>query len=386
MALPLGGDPASVLNKTDYPTLWPSALPATSSPAWTSSDGTLTTFLGVVGGFDLTKAVLASPSTSSTARLVKFLSGGGPLVTGKDFTKLSDVLLKNGSAYESIVDTFITGAAPKGQGISSYTFTTSSTLNVAAIVTSLTSVTSGYLLSSTQLYDPTQFGDGVTSPATGSESLVYLYGLQNNNNITPTQTTRIQTLEAKNLRFFGAFLCEYYFYKTRYDLLLSEFFRIYSMPARATNIEPNAYNNIAPLPNSFIGRLFTGSGTGLTQYTLDDTSKITQEDCLKIIGYHLACLNTRMKDMQRILTAVNTYYYGMFDATVLGSNTRLTQTITALQDSANDSTGYLAQTDFQKAAMEYNSEKNRYANILLSLYAFLNIAALATVFQLARTS
>jgi hypothetical protein len=35
--------------------------------------------------------------------------------------------------------------------------------------------------------------------------------------------------------------------------------------------------------------------------------------------------------------------------------------------------------------MEYNSEKNRYSNILLGLYAFLNIAALATVFQLARS-
>jgi hypothetical protein len=375
MALPLG-DPASLLNRsasTGYPTLWPSTLPASSSTAWTSSAGTLTTFLGVVqaGGFDLTKNVLASPDTSSSARLIKFLSSAGT-------SKLSEVLLKNGSgAYESIVDTFITGAAPKGQAVTSYTFTTSSTLNVAAIVTSLTSVTSGYLLSSAELYEPTQFGDGVTSPVTGSESLVYLYGLQNNNNITPTQTTRIQTLEAKNLRFFGAFLCEYYFYKTRYYLLLAKFFEIYATPA-ASFTKPDT--------STFIGSLFTGAGTDLTQYTLDVSSKITQEDCLKIIGYHLACLNTRMKDMQRILTAVNTYYYGMFDATVLGSNTRITQTITALQASANDSTGYLAQTDFQKAAMEYNSEKNRYANILLSLYAFLNIAALATVFQLARTS
>lgn len=375
MALPLGGDPASVLNKTDYPTLWPSALPATSSPAWTSSDGTLTTFLGVVGagGFDLTKAVLASPSTSSTARLVKFLSGGGPLVTGKDFTKLSDVLLKNGSAYESIVDTFITGAAPKGQGISSYTFTTSSTLNVAAIVTSLTSVTSGYLLSSTQLYDPTQFGDGVTSPATGSESLVYLYSLQNNNKITAAQTTRIQTLEAKNLRFFGAFLCEYCFYKTRYDLLLANFFEIYSTPA-------TSYTGFGS--TSFIWSLASSpSGT------------ISQRDSLQILGYQLACLNTRMTDMRGILAQINTFYNGVFttldtrlnDASLPGSNSNLQSTIVQLQVSADSATDYLAEKDFQKAAMEYNSEKNRYANIMLSLYAFLNIAALATVFQLART-
>lgn len=377
MALPLGGDPASLLNRTGYPSLWPSALPPTSSPAWTSSQNTLTTFLGSVtaAGSDLTKAVLASPSTSSTARLVKFLSGGGPLVTGKDFTKLSDVLLKNGSAYESIVDTYIVGPGPKGQGISSYTFTTSSTLNVAAIVTSL--VNSGYLLSSTQLYDPTQFGDGVTSPATGSESLVYLYGLQNNNKITPTQTERLQQLEAKNNRFFGAFLCEYCFYKTRYDLLLVKFFEIYSTPV-ASYTAFGSSSFIWSLASSLPGQ----SGTG-----------ISQNDSLQIIAYHLACLNTRMTDMRGILAQINTFYSGVFttldtrlnDASLPGSNSNLQSTIIQLQASANDANGYVAQKDFQKAAMEYNSEKNRYANIMLSLYAFLNIAALATVFQLART-
>ena len=375
MALPLGGDPASVLNKTGYPSLWPSALPSTSSPAWTSAQNTLTTFLGSVtaSGFDLTKAVLASPSTSATARLIKFLSGGGPLVTGKDFTKLSDVLLKNSSgAYESIVDTFITGPAPKGQGISSYTFTTGSTLNVTAIVTSL--VSSGYLLSSNELYDSTQFAPGATIPAAGSESLVYLYGLQNNNKITPAQTTRIQALEAKNLRFFGAFLCEYCFYKSRYDLLLAKFFEIYSTPVASFT---------APGPSSFIWSLANSpSGAG-----------ITQNNCLEAIGWHLACLNTRMTDMRGILAAINTFYSGVFtslnanlnDANLPGSNSKLQSTIVQLQTSADDAMDYLAEKDFQKAAMEYNSEKNRYANIMLSLYAFLNIAALATVFQLART-
>ena len=229
MALPLGGDPASVLNKTastGYPSLWPLDLPPTSSSAWTSSGGTLTTFLGVVGaaGFDLTKNVLASPDTSSSARLIKFLSSAGT-------SKLSEVLLKNGSsAYESIVDTFITGPGSKGQAVASYTFTTSSTLNVAAIVTSLTSVTSGHLLSSTELYKPAEFASGATTPAAGSESLVYLYSLQNNNKITAAQTTRIQTLEAKNLRFFGAWLAEYCFYRCRYDWLLNRFFTVYNTP------------------------------------------------------------------------------------------------------------------------------------------------------------
>lgn len=373
MALPLTGDPASLLNKTGYPTLWPSVLPGTSSPAWTTGPNTLTTFLGSVTatGFDLTKSVLASPSTGATARLVKFLSGGGPLVTGKDFTKLSDVLLKNGTAYESIVDTFIVGAGSKGQGVNPYTFSTRSTLNVTAIVAKI--VESGYLLSENELYDSTQFVSGATTSVTGSESLVYLYGLQNNNKITPAQTTRIQALEAKNLRFFGAFLCEYCFYKSRYDLLLAKFFEIYSTPVASFT---------QPGPTSFIWSLANSpSGAG-----------ISQNDCLQSIGYHLACLNTRMSDMRGILGAINAFYNGVFttlnsrvnDASLPGSNSQLQSTIVQLQTSADDATDYLAEKDFQKAAMEYNSEKNRYANIMLSLYAFLNIAALATVFQLAR--
>jgi hypothetical protein len=74
------------------------------------------------------------------------------------------------------------------------------------------------------------------------------------------------------------------------------------------------------------------------------------------------------------------------DASLVGSNSELTKTIKSLQMSAADSSSYLSQTEFTKSVMEYNSEKNRYSNILLGLYAFLNIAALATVFQLARTS
>lgn len=372
MALPIGGYPDYLLNKTastGYPSIWPSTLPASSSTAWTSSAGTLTTFLGVVGagGFDLTKNVLASPDTTSSARLIKFLSSAGT-------SKLSEVLLKNGSdAYESIVDTFITGAAPKGQGVSSYTWTPTATLNYAAIVNNLTKVSSGYLLSSPELYNPAEFASGATTPAVGSESLVYLYSLQNNNKITAAQTTRIQTLEAKNLRFFGAFLCEYCFYKTRYDLLLANFFEIYSTPA-------TSYTGFGS--TSFIWSLASSpSGT------------ISQRDSLQILGYQLACLNTRMTDMRGILAQINTFYNGVFttldtrlnDASLPGSNSNLQSTIVQLQVSADSATDYLAEKDFQKAAMEYNSEKNRYANIMLSLYAFLNIAALATVFQLART-
>ena len=109
----------------------------------------------------------------------------------------------------------------------------------------------------------------------------------------------------------------------------------------------------------------------------------------------MACLNTRMTDMRSLLGKINTYYNGVFtniqttlneESSIVGSNSELTKTIKALQMSNREASSYLSQTDFMKSVMEYNSEKNRYSNILLGLYAFLNIAALATVFQLARTS
>jgi hypothetical protein len=189
-------------------------------------------------------------------------------------------------------------------------------------------------------------------------------------------------LEARNLRFFGAFLCEYCFYRTRYEWLLAKYFTIYNTPTT----EFSAAMHIAGITT-----LFTGTGSGETQYL---GTQPTQPELLKAIAFHMACLNTRMTDMRRLLGAINTYYNGVFtniqtmlnDKSIVGSNSELTKSIQALQMSANDANGYLSQTEFTKSVMEYNSEKNRYSNILLGLYAFLNIAVLATVFQLARSS
>jgi hypothetical protein len=37
---------------------------------------------------------------------------------------------------------------------------------------------------------------------------------------------------------------------------------------------------------------------------------------------------------------------------------------------------------FRQGIMEYTSEKNRYSNILLGIYAFLNIAVIAVIFNI----
>jgi hypothetical protein len=386
-----GTDPCGLLNQIGIGSnLWLGTLPTATytgttltSNSLVSAPGVLQTFGGLIGatGADLSINVLSAAGASSTssARLVKFLKVNGVL---------SNVLLKN-STYKSIVDNYFIGSGASPLTAASYTYSTSSsTLLTDNILSSVRDklLADAYLLTQEQIFKISDFG--TTSPAAGSESLVYLYNLQQSSQtaLTAGQTARLNDLESKNLRFFGAFLCEYCFYKTRYDLLLSNFFTTYA--------STNPY--VGQSPNSFIGSLSTGSGpaTDNLKYAPDANGKITQSDYLKILGYHLACLNTRLTDMRRLLASINTYYSSVFtnlqtainDQVTIGSTTKLQNTISALQASANDASGYLAQTDFNKAAMEYNSEKNRYANILLGLYAFLNIAALATVFQLARTS
>jgi hypothetical protein len=121
-------------------------------------------------------------------------------------------------------------------------------------------------------------------------------------------------------------------------------------------------------------------------------TSLTQSDYIAGLAYQMACLNMRLADMRTLLSNINAYYNGVFtniqgdinSSTASGSNKKLTQTITALQTSASEANTYLTETDFAQEAMNYNSEKKRYSNILLGFYAFLNIAALATVFQLSR--
>ena len=415
MALdPSMADPCSILNSTGYPTLW---MKTTDSDdvgyKKIATSGVTNTYLGTLTAtgaavLNLNNDVLISKQASSTFRLLQFMSAGGIAANAVDvngnqvrYDQVSGLLLNSSTAatpmYESIVDTYIIGS--KGLGKTGYTYSPPKT----PILTDLNIWTTGddtantrtsilgklikesYLLSATELFTRSQLDQGATNPAAGTESLIYLYIQdQSKTPLTPDQKNRKAVLEARNLRFFGAFLCEYCFYRTRYEWLLSKYFTIYNM-ALVTSTSSNKY--YFPSDASV---LFTGTGNGETQYA---SGSPTQPELLRALAYHMACLNTRMTDMRRLLSAINTYYNGVFtniqtalnDEKVVGSNSELTKTIQSLQMSADESNAYLSQTQFTKSVMEYNSEKNRYSNVLLGLYAFLNIAALATIFQLARS-
>lgn len=417
MALDPSTEPCSLLNAAGYPTLFLSPT-ATEADAYTKivSGGVLNAYDATMNaaGFDATAAVLSASvaSTTSSLRLIQFLSGGG-VAGGTNYTKLQDVALYyldgNTRKYESIISGYVLGNTPASIRIQNYEpknlvspatslipankFWNPSDAIDGSIVSSPTSllgnlIKAGYLLRQSQIYNAGQLATGATPPAVSTESLIYLYKLEQGSSLTQAQKTLKNTLEATNLRFFGAFMTEYCFYRTRYQWLLKQYFTIYTQKSAANGGSgPSLYT--APSAGSPPFQLFGGPNP----LPATSTGSLTQADYLSGIAYQMAALNMRMADMRQLLAAINTYYNGIFvliqnninSANMEGSNARLTQTITALQESSDTANKYLTEQDFSQQVMEYNSEKNRYSNILLGLYAFLNIAALASVFHLARS-
>jgi hypothetical protein len=386
-------DPCSTfLNTTGYPTLF--NVTGSFAPVYLTlgTNGNLNTYLTTLNAVtDKNKKILATPNANSAYRLIKFLSitasQGSP-----DYSVLANVALNTNGVYRGIVDSYIVPGPSTSPGYSGGIGKTKYTFPGDTGVVALTDaeilsirdrlLRDGFLLNQAELYDETQLR-GEAAVATGTESLVYLYRLQQSgSSLNAAQMSRLNALENKNLRFFGAFMAEYCFYRKRYTWFLEQYFIIYTQSATTT---PATYSPL--VDNDLITALFGDT----TTYTGSLANK--QMVHLSRITHHMACLNTRMTDMQKVLTKINEHYNVIYtliheninSTTLPGGNPALATTISALQLSAKTAKNYISDTDFAKEVMSYNSEKNRYSNILLGLYAFLNISALAAIFHLSRS-
>ena len=411
-ALDLGGaDPCSLLNTTGFPELWPSEAANIESmyPALFESSGKLKTYISHLqelkvksGGLD--NNILATPNPTSELSLIQFLSNGslaqqtlrnpatGITTMGIDYSKVRNVILGTEAEVFGIVDSYIVGARALNKG-ASYTYSTDvnqivTDLNIwnsadststSDIVTKPVSLLGallkdGFLIKSRELFIPEEFNPGGKyAPAPGDESLVYLYRLAQKGTayLTPQQQDRKSYLETKNLRFFGAFLAEYCFYRTRYEILLKQYFIVYSKPTTGS------------------GSYAAPSGK-LMLFQVGTPAPVTQQNYLRDLALELAKLNTRLTDLRKLLGKISMYYntvYIKIQQTInndgaMGSNKDLVNRITALNESTIKAQKYLSDLDFHQGVMEYNSEKNRYGNTLLALYAFLNIAAVAAILQI----
>jgi hypothetical protein len=65
-----------------------------------------------------------------------------------------------------------------------------------------------------------------------------------------------------------------------------------------------------------------------------------------------------------------------------GSQQDVENRLTALHASATSIKKFQSEADYTKGIIQYTEEKNRYSNILLGLYAFLNIAAIGVILNL----
>lgn len=388
--------------------------------------GAVNSFTTIIGRIPAatrnTSDVLSSVSNNNNDPLLKrFLSGNDNAsstflrsqTTPIDYTKLGNVLLfdTTGSVpaaatttttHKGIIDNYI---APRMTGgAAGYTFNTveisaqsarTSTYKIteeqlwraadAGNDGSFSNATSalGLLLKDQLLIRKNELfvaGDFTSGPAASSASLYWLVSQESSSNrtLTPAELTRKNQLLSKNLRFFGAFLVEYCYYRSIYYRLLKQYYSAYGWTDETANTSWTTDFN----------RLYTSAAGAVT------TVK-TKAQYLGVLIYQMAVIQTRMNDMLRLLSKITDYYNGIFseinatisgDASVRGSTTNLEASIKALNDSTDTVKKYSDQTDFRKEIINYTEQKNRYANMLLGLYAFLNISALAAIFHLSQGS
>jgi len=397
MALDPSSVPCNLLNSAAFPSIWLSPTrvdiaayydivdstrvgTVISSPAQAIRPYSIALNTETTAGDSNSKPIssqstILTSSTSSQYRLVKYL-------TESDSNTLGEVVLRKNGTIVTVIDSIL-----RTLGLTNATYKYNSppltTANINTIISEFN--TDKLLLSTNKIYNPSQFdaSGNLATVTRGSESLVYLNILGDSKDLSKIEHNGINlqtaktTLENTNMRFFAAFLCEYCYYSTRYNWLLSKYFTIYAM---AANIyQPTSTDAVAAASILF--------GQGFPLPSTSTVASLTQADYLTGLAYQLANLNRRMKDMNAILAAINTEYATLMTTMQNApiGKTELQDAIVALNTSSKTSASYLQAEDFSKAAMEYNLEKNRSANIMLGLYAFLNIAALAAVLQLARS-
>ena len=236
-----------------------------------------------------------------------------------------------------------------------------------------TIISAGDLCSSNDIYSATVY-NGTNHAAL---SLTVLYKTLSSN-LTPEQSSaikgQIDTLQNKNKMFYSFFVSEYCYYNKMYGTVLSNFFAEYTSTTRA------------PSFSASVASLKTSAGANCTT----DTTAEAQAARLDALSLLLARINSRLIDMRSLLSAIQSYYSASLQqlqvtlnsATALGSDRNAELKVLSLKDQAAGVEQSKDASVYRQGIMEYTSEKNRYSNILLGIYAFLNIAIVAVIFSI----
>lgn len=330
------------------------------------------------GQTKLMKEIVASYASSNNATILNlqsasnrsdsvemFMRGQSVASTASSALTLANGLLQTGTTTKYMTD-YLYGSDSLPDPV-----TNTTNLNAVTMSTSgrtFTSIrqaleTDSLLLKSNEIYNAPD-----ASGKAARTSLIRLY--QEGATLSQTEQTLKTTLEQRNLKFFSAFLMEYCFYRTRYFYMLQKYFTVFQDANPAVK-----YDTVV---NTLPGPAITTGETNQNLY-------------MKRLAFHMARCNMVMTDMRKLLQDIRKYYDGIFeqvrvniqsDTSVTGSDASVRASVMSLNNSAEQLKTYVSETEFRKAAMEYNQEKNRYGGMLLALYAVLNLSALAMIYKL----
>ena len=260
---------------------------------------------------------------------------------------------------------------PKGAYTSDF-YVSGSFRDLSSVLTKI--ISAHDLCSSNDIYSSTPFTGSSSIPGL---SLTTLYNIRATSNLNPQDlaavNSNIDRYEHKNKMFYSTFVFEYCYYNTMYSTLLQQYFNEYT-----SNAPTSRLGNITLLKDS--------AGNACTTAT----TSAAQASRLDGIVVALAQVNSRMTDMRNLLTAIQNYYstaVQQFQTTLngggnMGSDTDAENKVTLLRTQSLNVQAAKDESVIRQGIMEYTSEKNRYANILLGIYAFLNIAVIAVIFNI----
>lgn len=210
-----------------------------------------------------------------------------------------------------------------------------------SVITSLQTSSPKYLLSLSDFQQLLTFYTAASPPAT-------------------SDSTR-QELEQRNSKLISHIAKEYTFYSCRYKSILTQYTSVYSATSD-------------PATTQFGYAAATTSGATTASAKTNTLNTIANRAAQ--VGRKLTLLNALLQKIGASMTELITR------ATGSANTTALETAITALNASA-PTTNEIAQLEAQRRAIQYTQEKNRYSNLYLGIYAFLNITALAVLLHIA---
>lgn len=181
--------------------------------------------------------------------------------------------------------------------------------------------------------------------------------------------TRQADIEQKNKKLLNHIVIEYRFYFCRFNALLNTYATVFS--SRINNLPNGSLNGVT---NATVPQNLFRNATGQLS---------RQQATLQAIQEQIIILNKKLQNLARLVTEIGNSSLQLIQTfrTNDTTNADLTRAIESLNSSAV--TTQIQDLETKRRAIEYTKEKNRYSNLYLGLYAFLNISALAIILHIA---